>query len=170
MASTDLHVNGPAEIQVSFGSAYVGLGYSEDGVQVDPREHQEPIYSDHLGPMIPADIQYLGESALIRATLIQYDRSNMETLESRFRSGKTAGTVPQSCIGTLYFAASKYIGVQYGSTARCGLSAEKYKQFPYATVQDVMSFRVGTRVTRITVTFFAIARDGLLYNNIAGTS
>lgn len=166
MAATDLHVNGPALVQISNdGSTWVNLGYTEDGVDVELMEHNEDIFTDYSGPQTPHDVAYLGETADIRCSFVSWDESTMMTVESRFRSSasKTVGSITESCIGTLYFAGSKYIGVRYLSSARCGLTTEKYRQFLYATVRGAIGLRAGTRITRMQVSFHAIPRSNVLY-------
>ena len=170
MAASDLHVNGPAKVQVAFdgsGDTWVDLGYTEEGVDVRVEEHSEDIHTDEFGPATPRDVAYLGETAELVCNFISWDITNMDTVESRHRSGKTTGAVPASCIGTLYFAGSKYISVRYLASQRCGLTTEKYRQFLYCTVRGAIPFRVGTRVTRMAVTFRAIPRNEVLYTLVA---
>ena len=164
MAVSDLHVNGPAKVQANFGSAWVDLGYTEEGVDVELEEHHEDIHSDEFGPATPVDIAYLGETADLRFSFISWDRTNMDTVESRFRSGKTVGAVDADCTGTLYFAGSKYIGIQYLAAQRCGLVLERYRRFPYAIVSGMISTKVGTRVSRMSVTLHAIPQNEVLYS------
>lgn len=167
MAASDLHVNGPAKVQVNFGSSWVDLGYTENGVDVRLEELNEDVFSDEFGPSVPADVAYLGETAELVCSFISWDITNMENVEARFRSAKTLGAVPTNCIGTLYFAGTKYFGVRYLASTRCGLTAERYRQFDYAMAPGSISFTVGTRVTRRQITFRAIPRSGVLYTLVS---
>ena len=164
MAASDLHVNGPALVQVDLGLGWVPLGYTEEGVDVELEEHHEDIHSDFRGPATPHDIAYLGETADIRCNFISWCGSTMNAVESRFRSNtKTVGAVDANCIGTLYFAGAKSIGVRYQAAQRCGLVLEQFRQFASAIVGGVISTRVGTRVSRMIVSFHAIPRSEVLY-------
>lgn len=168
MPATDFHVNGPALVQVAFSSgAWTDLGYTEDGVEVEPDLKVEEIMTDQLGNQIPTEVAYMGETATLTARFVTWDTATMDMVEARFASGKVAGAVPEDCIGTLMKQGNKFIGVRYRGSARCGMTAEKFRQFPIAFARGPIPIKAGTRVTRMTVTFFAYPSAGILYTLVS---
>ncbi len=175
MASTDLHVNGPAFIQVAFGGNFQDLGVTVDGPDVEQDGNYEDVIGDDAGPFVPTDVQYFGEVATIRTEMIRWDDSVMRSVEGRIL-GQAPGPVgpPRSGvhflrdIGTLLIAGGQFMALQYTSAARTGLPKEPFRQFLCVYPLGVISYKPATRVTRKTITWRAIPLEpntgGKLYN------
>lgn len=163
MAYTDLHVNGPAIVQVALtGGSYSNFGITEDGVDAEIRTYHEDVNTDDSGPGVPGDVQFFGEDATIRLNLIRWDNSVMNRVLALIRSGST-GQFAAADIGTLMIAASKYMSLKITSTARTGMTAEPSLTFPYVWLSDSVTMKVGTRVSRYGMTFRAVPVNGVLY-------
>jgi len=169
MASTDLHVNGPAFIQVAIdGSSYNAFGVTVDGPDIEEDGNFENVYADDLGPFLPTDVQYFGQLATIRTEMMRWDESVLRQILGRIRA-RAGGNYVSNDIGTLLIAGNQYIGLQYASSARTGLPREQGRRYPCCFPVGAVPFKPGTRVTRYTITFAAIVNPavGVLYQNVA---
>jgi len=163
MAYQDLHVNGPAKVQVALtGSSYSDLGVTEDGVEPQLRIFHEDVITDDNGPAMATDVQFMGAEARIRLPMIRWDESTMRIVEGAIRSN-TGGTFDATEIGTLLIAGSNYFSLRIQSSQRSGLVLESPITFPYAFPVDSVDFKLGTRVTRKQLVFRAIWYAGTLY-------
>jgi len=176
----DLHVNGPAliELNLSAGSGdWVKLGYSEDGVRCELQAYHEDIYADFYGPNVPADVAFMGQTAMIMANLISWDDTILKQIEARLHlNGQSGFTVPEvgqvraADIGTLIFSAGLGFQIRYTSSTRTGLAAEPYRQFVAGYLADSLPFSVGTRVTRVPISVRCIPRNNVLYTRVQPTA
>lgn len=80
-----LWVNGPAAVQVGTGSAGAlqHLGFTENGVRISFDAKFEDIHTDISGPMIPHDVQMMGEQAYITLDMNKFDEVVLEHLMVR---------------------------------------------------------------------------------------
>lgn len=169
MAYQDFHVSGPAIVSIAFfGESYSDLGITVDGVGLGNEGAFEDVVSDDSGPIVPADVQYFGEQSRLRCEFIRWDETIFRKLESRIWTSaalaKTVGAVRTVDIGTLMKAGKHTAGVHIASSARTGLTAEQPWTYPCCYAENVIDFKVGTRVTRKVVTLRAIPSDaGILY-------
>ena len=170
MAYTDFHVNGPSIVSVQFygEAAYSNLGITVDGVGIGNEAAFEDVLSDDSGPQVPADVQYFGEQARLRLELIRWDETTLRKVESRIWAtaalAKTVGAVRAVDIGTLIKAGHHTAGVKIASSARTGLTAEDPYTYGTCYAENVIDFKVGTRVTRKIITLRAIPSDaGVLF-------
>jgi hypothetical protein len=73
-------VNGPAIVSVKISSAYVTLGYTQDGVDLRLMQHLEEIITDVFGPRVPQDLQDMMMDAHIGIPFIAIDRTDLITV------------------------------------------------------------------------------------------
>lgn len=143
-----IHVDGEARVKVGTGAAGALeiLGVSVDGVDIEERDHTEPIFTDTFGPMVPFDEQSFLSSALIRVELVFYDEPVLAKVRGRISGvdGRYAKA------GALWGAGSKYfrllIDCQRDSFPRNYLNARLLDSYPV---------KVGTRKSVWHLTFFA---------------
>lgn len=90
MAIIATHVSGPALVYIRFGptGALRQLGISQDGVDVEVNNHDEPVMTDAAGPSLPADIQDTGQDAMIRFGLSAYDYDMLVKVRTRGNAAK----------------------------------------------------------------------------------
>ena len=168
MASIDLHVNGPAFIEVAFGAngSFTRLGVTVDGPDVEEDGNYEDVTGDDAGPFIPTDVQFFGVVATIRTEMIRWDDALMRNVEGRIKNS-SAGLHTLKDIGTLLIAGDQIMKMRYTSAARTGLPLEPFRQFEAAYPLGVISYKPATRVTRKTINWRAIPLtpivDGKLY-------
>ena len=163
MAYTDLHVNGPARVNVALtGGAYSNFGFTEDGVEITPTIYHEDVPTDDYGPSMPGDVQFMGAEFKISLPMVRWDLSVMNSVLAFIRSS-TVGAFSSAEIGSLMIAGGKYMGLRIVSSARSGGSTEPTHVFPYAWPVGDIPFKVGTRVTRHRITFRAIYNSGTLF-------
>jgi len=69
------HVNGEASIMSGSGAgnALEEAGVSVDGVEVEINTKYREVFVDTNGPLIPGDVQYFIQDAIIQADLIWFD-------------------------------------------------------------------------------------------------
>lgn len=166
MAATDLHVFGPALVNVALdGSTYTALGYSADGVRITLNSYSEDVISDDSGPAVPGDIQWMGQDARIVMDMVRFDKTTMEILKRRLRTSAVSseGLVPAAAVGTLLVTGGLYFGLQIYPNQRTGLTAELPYKFPVCNVEGAIESPVGTRVRRTSLVFRAIPQGGTLY-------
>ena len=164
MAHTDLHVNGPALVQVALnGSAYSNLGYTDDGVRATINTYHEDVMTDDYGSSIPGDVQFMGQDANISLPMVRWDAATMASVLGLIRNN-SAGAHLQADIGTLLIAGSKFMGLRIQAIQRTGLTAEPVHTFAYAFPIQSAELSLSTRVSRINLTFRAIAVNGTLYS------
>jgi hypothetical protein len=105
--ATAVQVAGLTTVSVGSGSggALETLGYSRNGVTVRKDGHWLNVPGDANGgdDGPPIEIQFLGETAIVRLELTKFDSAVLTKIAARLR-GSTEGTVPTS--GTLVFANS----------------------------------------------------------------
>ena len=86
--STQFYVSGPAFTWVGLGSggssdnpAWLYLGYTEDGLEVELSVEYDPIKTDYAGNM-PAAQSIQGESISVSGTFTRYDENVMQKVVS----------------------------------------------------------------------------------------
>lgn len=101
MASYVYHTNGTALIK--WGGVDLGLA-SSDGVKISINQYFNEIYSDQLGPKIPATVLRNGCDARIEVELWKYDTNVMLSIIAQ-RDGGVAGQLPAqpNQVGQLMF-------------------------------------------------------------------
>lgn len=168
MASTDLHVNGPAFIQISLGNqSYSPFGVTIDGPDIEDDGNYEDVFGDDMGPFLPTDVQFMGQLATIRTEMIRWEETLLRRILGRIN--KTWGGIHKPAdIGTLMIAGNNFFGLQYTSSARTGLPREASRRYPCVYPIGAVPFKPATRVTRFTITWRAIVNPvfGVLYTHI----
>lgn len=100
-----IFVPGPVEVHcgVGNGGALQFLGWSEDGVTSTHRPFFEDVKSDLAGPLMPTDVQVMGEDAIISMNLKVFSWSAWEKIASRVPAavGGAPGGYPFGSIGAL---------------------------------------------------------------------
>ena len=81
------HVNGPCLVSVGAGqdlaSSLLALGVSQEGIDLQIEEYEEPVRSDMAGPRMAADVQEMGMAATISCALVDYDDAVLTSLRNR---------------------------------------------------------------------------------------
>ncbi len=172
MAATDLHVNGPAFIDVALDGNlnFSRLGVTVDGPDVDLDGNYEDVFGDDAGPFVPTDVQYFGEVATIRTELIRWDEPFLRRVLGRIVPNPAGVlTFPDADVGTLVLEPSRignnnnHYALRYASSARTGLNREQARLFPACYPMGSVAYKPGTRVHRYTITWRAIPFEGNLY-------
>jgi len=171
----DLHVNGPAIVRISstLSGAFTRLGVTVDGPDVDTDANFEQVFGDDWGPFMPTDVQYFGEVATIRTEFIRWNETVMNSVEGRIVP-TGAGAQVWADIGTLVREPTRirsgqnYFRLEYESHARTSLPREYARRFHCVYPLGSIAFKPSTRVTRKTVTWFAIPNmlDGRLWDPV----
>lgn len=90
MANQAIHVNGPALVYVQQAGrgSIKQLGIPEDGVDIEINHHDQPVMTDGAGPVLPADLQDMGQDAIIRMALSAYDIDLLNEVRRRGNAAK----------------------------------------------------------------------------------
>lgn len=156
-------VPGPCQVFVGTGTskAWEFLGLSEDGVQLQLLSSFEDIYNDAGGPMVPIDVQWMGEQAYMSMTMNKYNESVLQKCAAR-RVG--TGIVPGACevngLGSLMIAE----GFAYPILLLFPYRAKTFQNnvivpcynFSAGWLQDDFSIPLSVRLKRPRVIFRAI--------------
>ncbi len=187
MASS-VKTNVPGSVQVKISgisgvSGLVDLGYTVDGVEVSFREFKIDVKSDRYGgesgPNI--DKQILGMEADIRLTLVEFNAEYIHILQSRMPGNATVVANPGRIItpGTLGFANGNLIRcLLYGILDQAAVAAAvpaaelmTPMNFPFCSVEDVVSYNLGTRHARASLSLKAyqglVSSNVVLYNRVS---
>jgi hypothetical protein len=152
MAMT-FQVAGEAKVQIKLSSSFADLGISMDGVTISVEQMYEDIFIDTFGPKVPFQVQsFLGE-ARVKAKLLFWDETVMETI--RNGNGITEGLVGQAgalVFGTLDFAV-KILAPAGG--------AGGVWDFPHCYLTGAQDLKVGTRRGELDLTWRAIPYTGV---------
>ena len=99
---SQLYVPGPVQIFTGTGGAgaYQFLGWSEQETGTRFASRWEDVHSDVSGPMVPHDVQYMGEEAYVSVTLTRYVESVLTTMSARL-PGLTPGAMASGQLGSL---------------------------------------------------------------------
>jgi hypothetical protein len=154
MAGVLYQVNGPAivYIQNNKGGSKLALGICRSQINITINQKDRPIQADNAGPELPADLQYFGADANIRATLSQFDPAVLDAL-SAFASASPGVLGP---IGQPMAA--------NGLTFKL-IIPSNYKPWTfYNTVLRRRSDGAGTEFSQIDLEFYAFAAIGSLVN------
>lgn len=163
MAATDLHVFGPALVEIGLtGGATVGFGYTVEGVRIRIEQGFEDVMTDDAGFHMPGDVQWGGQTATIEAELIRWDEALFRTLEAAIR-GRSGGAITSADIGTLMLAGARYFTARISGSQRTGLPAEDPYRFSAVWPIGEISSNHGTRVSRRQLSLRAIPINGILY-------
>lgn len=109
MASTDIHVDGPAHIKIASPNtgSLENLGYTMNGAEITEQEFDLDVFSDQnggdAGP--PINIQVMGEVHTVRLLLVQWDETVLNKVRAKV-AGETAGT--PATPGTLKLATGNF--------------------------------------------------------------
>lgn len=161
MALLDIHVFGPAKVQIAQGTgSYQDFGYTVDGVTIEPEVYHEDVLTDYLGPAIPTDVQQMGQVVFITLPMAAFDKTVMQQIDALARQF-TLGQIGPDYVGSLYFAGVQYFGVKLVPTARVGQGVTNYptqetETYPYCHPIGRLPRNRGTRHTRKTVVMRAI--------------
>jgi hypothetical protein len=156
MGTVLYQVNGPAVVYVSGGkvspSSKLALGIARERIKIAVNHHDGKIPADNAGPNLPADVQYFGKDATIRATLSEFDPDVLDLLEQLDASGPgQLGT-----IGIPMGAAGLTFRVQIPSNYR-----------PWTFYNCVLRSRgdaIGTEFSLLDLEFYAFALIGNAIN------
>ena len=152
----EYEVNGTATIRSGTGAAQAlqDVGISYDGVTVATEIIRVPIHTDEYGGPegVPAEFQYLGELAHIRAELIYWDPDVL----SKLLAGQISGTW-----GTT-LSIGQVLGLLTGANAAyhrlailCpGATITRGFDWPRAFLKSAPR-KIGTRVTRVQCEWYA---------------
>src|ERR1700683_4616184 len=88
----------PGSTNITVGGS--PLGYVEEEVPIELMGYHSEVAADFAGPMMPADVQWLGMSAMISFNLVKYDEAILNTLKA-YINGGTMGQGAAGSIGTL---------------------------------------------------------------------
>ena len=168
MALTDLHVNGPATIQIDLTgnqTSFQNFGFTEDGVDVEIQGGFEDVNTDDAGPFVPGDVQFMGEVGIITLNMIRWDDNLMFQVLGRVGS-LAAGLALATDVGTLIKTGLHFLNLRILANARTNLVLERKHTFPQVYLEGSHSFRVGTRVTRRALRFRALPTAGVLYTSV----
>lgn len=85
MAIDGFHINGTALVYVSTGqgNSLEFLGYTTDGVDVEPTHNMAEIMTDVFGNMTPHDMQDMGDTATMQLPMIATDRAVLNKVLNR---------------------------------------------------------------------------------------
>jgi hypothetical protein len=153
MAMT-FQVAGEAKIQVKIGAGSFGdLGVSMDGVTIEIITKTEDINIDTFGQQVPFEVQLFLSEARIRAKLLFWDETIVETIRSLATIAN--GVMPQA--GALLFAG--------GFSHQCkilapGGGAGNGWTFPKSYLLDAQTLKVGTRRGELDLQWRAIPYTG----------
>lgn len=147
---------GPCNIQVNTGTPSGGntvwenLGYTADGVMIRQEAIELPIPGDENGGQegAPIDFQHLTEQHFLTCELTKLDEAVLQKINSRFRSGVTAGQTKAP--GTLI--ADQYFSVLLVSDTVTA-NHRRYRQV-YAT--QPIELKLGTKYSRPLVVLHAL--------------
>lgn len=153
-----IQVAGPVLIRTGTGSANAleDLGYSAEGVEIEENVRYLDVPGDQNGGSegIPIDVQYLGQSDLIRFDLTKYDAAVMAKLTPRLKGG-TAGSI--GTVGTLWQASSSYFRVL--------LTATNFtRNYIGCLPLEPHSLNAGTKFSRQRLSFICYPISGVLWN------
>jgi hypothetical protein len=152
-----LHVNGPAEIQIDAGGGLEQLGFSVDGVSISFNMLQEDVFVDCYGPKMPYDVQYFLQSINVKCDLILHDNDVLnEILAGIADPTGNAGIV--GAAGDLYIQNVHYHRLLIKSIPdNTGLTdVEPCHNFPVAMLTDVATGNFGTRRTQYALTWLVL--------------
>ncbi len=169
--ASQLHVNGPCQIQVSTSptGSLSSLGYTVDGVDPSVEDMTQEVFCDIFGPKVPFDEILLLQVAHISARVEFYDETVMKKMRSQIYAG-TEGTAAGFLPGTLYGASGNYMRVNL-SPSGGGTAGEPYYNFLYARITGARKVKLSVINTVYDLTWFAIPYTGsasgtpVLYNN-----
>jgi len=160
MAVNSFLIAGPATLYLARATEDMdqrqAVGISREGFQVELQIRLQPIATDvYAGDeQLPADIQYVGELALVRGQLIQIDSTVLhERVFGRFPDKQPGQTLTP---GTLLFANNKYWKAWIEGA---------YEQwyFPRAVFGENITVPLGTRASYIDIAFVAYPVEGVVF-------
>jgi len=160
------HVFGAAQVYVGDSTEVELLGYTRDGVEIRLESRFLDVPSDDMGGEAgpPANVQYLGEIAVIRLELTKYDLTVADKLQRL--NGLTAGQVGTP--GTFIFSDSAQYEKSFRLLIRSAVEENGVPtpwNFPRAFLREAIEVNKGSRFTRLLAVFEAHAKNGILYND-----
>lgn len=167
------YVPGPVQVFVGTGTsaAWEFLGYSQDGVNLQLVGATEDVMCDVSGPLLPIDVQQMGEQAFISLTLNKYNEPVMQKMaRRRFGAGVVPGAIEANGLGSLMIAESYAVPIlllfPYRSkTFQSGTIVPCYN-FSAGWLNDDFTVPVSVRLKALRVNFRAI----MVWNSVALTS
>ncbi len=155
-----IQVAGAAAIYVDTASSHTLelLGYTRDGAfaRFDGYFHDVPVdtHGGEAGP--PADVQFMGETALVTLEFTSYDEAVAQKIRPRTYGG-TAGT--PAAAGLLMLGGSLFHRLVINS-------AVTPLNFPCAVFREPYEINKGTKFSswRVEATAYAHPSTGILYN------
>lgn len=164
MSYNTIHVHGAFAPEIALNGnlgTLVPFGLTMEETTLTPTAFFEDVKADASGAGI-SDIQFLGAECLIRMTLIRWDEGLLSSIRARL-NGLTDGIIPWNCIGTLLGAGGYFMGLRLPASQRCGLPAELPWTFPTVTLVGDSPLTIGTRTSRVALTFRAVNYTGVLF-------
>lgn len=159
--AVQVNVSGAALIKVDTGASHAleTLGYTRDGAEVRLEGRYLDVPSDDAGGEAgpPTNVQYLGETAVIRLELTKFDPTVADKVQRLY--GQLLGK--PGTPGTLMFSDAG------GYTFRLVIaSPETPLNFPRCFLRDAVEVNKGTRFCRLLMVFEAHKDgSGVLWNN-----
>lgn len=145
-------VAGPSILScgTGLGGALEHIGIVERDTRPQFIAFHQPISTDRTGPMVPDDVQYMGQMAFLQLDLIKFDEAVIAKLQTRVIGG-TNGTITAGDIGTLLRHEGKafrfLIQSQYrNKSAFAGMTG--VMNFPVAFAVNVMEPSHSTQAKR----------------------
>ena len=135
------------------GGSYVPLGICRERITFEINFKDLPVPADNAGPNIPADVQYMGMDANIRAVLTEYDPVVLSALKQIGAGAE--GQLDQ--IGTFYGASGRTFGIGCNSSAPPFLN--RAWKFPNCIWRPLGEGH-GTQFSEITMHIYAWALVG----------
>jgi len=165
-----IYVAGPCEIHCGVGAngALAFLGWSESGVRISLNPEWDDVPADLAGSRMPADVQFMGETAMISADLKIWNNVVYASCASRGNpfSG-TRGQIPFGQIGGLMItekAAYRILVYNSYTTKTSQNSFNSWNFFAgWLAGPDVID-PLGTKAAKIRVVFRAIP----IYDSLTG--
>jgi hypothetical protein len=167
--ATSIQVAGACLIKVGTGSAGAleTLGYTRDGATIRLDGYFLDVKTDDAGGEAgpPADVQWLGQTAMIGLELTRWDDAIAEKFVNRVFGQTTAGsiTVANAPTGSLMITGS------FGHRLCLIPSVGRAYNFPYAFFREAIEVNKGTKYSTMRVESYALAvsngTTSLLFNN-----
>lgn len=163
MAATNVQayrVYGGLSVQVgtSTNNALETLGVTQEGGTINITRHRRPVYSDVGGPETPVDIQDMGETAMIRFSLIAYNEDVLRRLAMKSKTGiekvdAYGNITPRGrCIGTDGGTFRLFLPPSLTAT---NVVSEESWYFGTCDLTNAEEVKIGTVVTTVRMEFYA---------------
>ena len=84
---SNFYVPGHSYHYLGINGIYSHVGYVQQSTAVELMAAHADLNADYAGPAMPADVQYLGEMAMMSLAFSRYDESVINLLKARIRNG-----------------------------------------------------------------------------------